>query len=391
MVRNVSILGSTGSIGRNTLDLVRRFPDRFRVVGLAAGENDSLLAEQIHEFKPLCVSLAGAEALERLRLRLGSAPGCDLFWGESGACTVAALPEADIVVSAVVGCAGLLPTHAALRAGKRVALANKESLVAAGPLMTEAARVHHAELLPVDSEHSAIFQCLQGHNRSELRRIYLTASGGPFLDRPREDLEHVRVEEALKHPNWSMGPKITIDSATLMNKGLEAIEARWLFDIPPEQIEPLIHPTSHVHSMVAFRDGSILAQAGCHDMRGAIAYALSYPERLPLPFNEVNPADLPPWEFRRPDPGQFPCLGLAFDALYAGGAYPAILNAANEVAVEAFLGRRIPFTGIAALNAGVLERARRDGLGDGAASLDDILHIDAQARRLASELIRDKG
>jgi 1-deoxy-D-xylulose-5-phosphate reductoisomerase len=389
MTRRLSILGCTGSIGQNTLDLVRRFPEQFSVAALCAGENDALLSEQVLEFKPEIVSVGSEQALARLKARLPDPPPCELLWGSEGACAVASAASADTVVSAIVGSAGLLPTYTAITQGKRLALANKESLVIAGSVMTEAARRHAVEILPVDSEHSAIFQCLKGHDKRELSRIYLTASGGPFLNRPIERMADISVQEALDHPTWKMGPKISIDSATLMNKGLEAIEARWLFDVRPEQIEPVIHPTSYVHSMVAFVDGSIIAQVGQHDMRGPIAYALAYPQRLRLPFNQVHPADLPPWEFKRPNPGQFPCLGLAFEAMSKGAGYPAVLNGANEEAVQAFLERRIPFMGIATINAQTLELACAQNLADRVETIDDVMEIDRQARRMSRRLIVD--
>lgn len=384
--RKISILGSTGSIGTNTLDIVRRFPDLFEVVALAAGGNDELMAEQVREFKPSLVSMKDEEAIGRLKVSLGDeAPA--LTCGDSGSLEVARHSDANCVVSAFVGAVGLLPTLEALKLGRRVALANKETLVMAGALMTRVAAESGAQLLPVDSEHSAIFQCLEGHRKEDLDRILLTASGGPFLDLPLEKQRSVTVRQALDHPVWKMGPKVSIDSSTMMNKGLEAVEARWLFDVSPEQIEVLIHPSSSVHSMVGYIDGSIIAQVGASDMRGPIAYALSYPERLDLPFHRFDPSQSKNWEFRRPDPDQFPCVFLAFEAMAAGDGYPTVLNAANEVAVEMFLVKKIPYTGIAQVNSRVLKCAVSEAMGARAENLDDILALDTAGRQMAHEII----
>jgi len=343
-LKRIVILGSTGSIGRSALWVAERFPDRFQVVGLGAGKNIDLLAEQVQRFRPRVVSVLTAELAGDLRRRLP--PRTEVLAGLSGYQEVAALPESDLVLSAMVGAAGLTPTLAALRAGKHVALANKETLVMAGDLVTTEVGRHQVTLLPVDSEHSAIFQALTGHRRQDLKRIILTASGGPFLHASLEELQRVTPTQALAHPNWRMGPKVTIDSATLMNKGLEVIEARWLFDLEISQIGVAIHPQSIVHSLVEYVDGSVIAQLGIPDMRIPIAYALSYPERLPLDLPPLDLLAVQTLTFLEPDRARFPCLGLAFAALKAGGTMPAVLNAANEVAVEAFLSGRIPFLAI---------------------------------------------
>lgn len=387
-IKNISLLGSTGSIGDGTLDIVRRFPYRFKAIALAAGDNDKLLAKQIEEFKPELVSMKTEEGLKRLKKRLTSCKP-KLVFGEDGAVQVSTYAKADTVLSAFVGIAGLVPTLAALKAGKQVALANKETLVVAGALMTRTAEKYGAEILPVDSEHSAIFQCLEGHRKEDLDHIILTASGGPFLRLPVAEQKNVTVEQALNHPVWKMGAKVTIDSSTLMNKGLETIEAKWLFDVNPEQIRVRIHPTSNVHSMVAYTDGSIIAQLGASDMRGPIAYALSYPERLNLPFHRFDPADSSGWEFIRPDLNQFPCLGLAFQAMEAGEGYPAILNAANEISVEKFLNKELSYLGISRLNAFVLNRAIKEKAGEMAENLEKILKLDTLGRNWALEALRN--
>jgi 1-deoxy-D-xylulose-5-phosphate reductoisomerase len=343
------LLGSTGSIGSSTLKVVAAFPERFRVQALAAGGNIVLLAEQLRRFQPPLAVVRDASLADGLRRLLPADQRVEILWGPAGYAAAASDAAVDTVVAAIMGAAGLEPTLAAVQAGKRVALANKETLVMAGPLVLAAAAQSGAVILPVDSEHSAIFQCLQGQRREALQRILLTASGGPLRLWTAEELSRATPEEALSHPTWRMGRKISIDSATLMNKGLEVIEAHWLFDVPPERIEVLIHPQSIVHSLVGFRDGSLLAQLGVPDMQGAIAYALSYPERLPLELPLPALAELPPLAFERPDTARFPCLALAYGALAGGGTRPAVLNGANEAAVAAFLERRIGFTEIAAL------------------------------------------
>jgi 1-deoxy-D-xylulose-5-phosphate reductoisomerase len=354
-MKRLAVLGSTGSIGVTTLSLVERFPGRFRVVALAAGKNLAKLKEQVRLFQPEVVSLTDEADAENLRAQLPEFRG-DILSGPEGLVTVATHPDADVVMAALVGAVGLAPTLAAIRAGKTIALANKEALVISGELMTREAKRHRVQILPVDSEHNAVFQALHGYPREQVKRVILTASGGPFLHRPAEELADVRVEEALQHPTWKMGNKITIDSATLMNKGLEVIEARWLFDLLPEQVSVIIHPQIIVHSMVEYTDGSVLAQLGIPDMAIPISYILAYPDRLPLShLPALDLAATAQLTFFQPDATKFPCLGLAYEALARGGTCPAVLNAANEVSVESFLAGRIRFTEIAALNRRVLD------------------------------------
>ncbi|RLB98834.1 MAG: 1-deoxy-D-xylulose-5-phosphate reductoisomerase [Deltaproteobacteria bacterium] len=383
MPKRLVILGSTGSIGTSTLDVVARFPKRFTVAALTAGRNIQRLAEQVIAFRPELVAVRDVEGANDLRRRLPSDLSVEIHHGEKGFCTAASQVEADMVVVAMVGAAGLMPTLAAIEAGRDIALANKETLVMAGALVMNRVAAAGVRLLPVDSEHSAIFQCLAGNRRQDLERILLTASGGPFRQWPADRLASVQPAQALAHPNWKMGPKITIDSATLMNKGLEVIEAVHLFTVPPERIEVLVHPQSIVHSMVAFVDGSVMAQMGVPDMRTAIAYALSHPERLPL----AQP--LPDWTvggpltFEAPDLKRFPCLQLAFEACRAGGTFPAVLNAANEVAVEAFLHQRIGFIDIPRCVAEALEAHQAPAELDLAA----ILEADGWARHWTAQRI----
>jgi 1-deoxy-D-xylulose-5-phosphate reductoisomerase len=345
-MKRISILGSTGSIGRSTLSIVEKFSRSFTVVALAAGNNIDLLEQQVRRFSPALVSVSGEAQAGLLKKRLDGL-NVRIFSGPEGMIRVAAADDADITVSAIVGTAGLVPTMAAIRAGKQVALANKEVLVTAGELVMAEARSRGAAIFPVDSEHSAIFQCLQAGANKDVRRLILTASGGPFRTWSRKDLEEVTPGQALKHPNWSMGKKITIDSATLMNKGLEVIEARWLFDIPPEKIKVLVHPQSIVHSMVEYQDGAVVAQLGMPDMKGPIAYALTYPERLADVSPSLDLARVGTLTFEEPDTDRFPCLAYAFDALKAGGTMPAVLSAANEVAVGYFLEEKIGYGDIA--------------------------------------------
>ncbi len=354
-MKRIAILGSTGSIGKQALALAARHPDCFRIVSLAARDNLDLLAEQVRAFRPALVSVATAEAAAALRSRLDGA-GAEIVSGEPGLLQVATHPEADLVLSAVVGTAGLLPTFAAVHAGKAVALANKEALVSAGELITAEAARRGVRLLPVDSEHSAIFQCLERGGTTSLRSVILTGSGGPFRTRPKADLESVTPGEALRHPRWSMGKKISIDSATLMNKGLEVIEARWLFGLSLDAIRVLIHPESIVHSLVEYVDGSLLAQLGITDMGLPILYALTYPERLPNHFPALDLARVGSLTFEEVDHDRFPCVGYAYAAARAGGTAPAVLNAANEVAVGLFLRDAIPFTAIPRLVAEALDR-----------------------------------
>ncbi len=378
-MKKLSVLGSTGSIGVSTLTIAEQFPDRFQVVALAAGKNLIKLKEQIRLFKPELVSLTNEADARDLRSQIGDFHG-EIVWGSEGLLAVATHPGAEMVMSALVGAVGLAPTLAAIRAGKTIALANKEALVISGELMTREARKYGVRILPVDSEHNAIFQALHGYQREQVKRIILTASGGPFLRRPAEELPHVTVAEALKHPTWKMGSKITIDSATLMNKGLEVIEARWLFNLPPEQVTVIVHPQSIVHSMVEYIDGSVLAQLGIPDMTIPISYILAYPDRLPL--THLPSLDLVAAQqltFAQPDFDKFPCLQLAYDALARGGTCPAVLNAANEVTVESFLAEEIRFTDIAALNRYVLDAH----IPQPVSTLDGLLEADRWARAYA--------
>ncbi len=383
-MKRITLLGATGSVGRRTLELVSAFPDALSVEGLAArGSNVPLLAELCRRYRPKAVAVLNADAADSLA-RLLAHPRPELLSGSEGLVTLAAQTDADVVLSALVGGAGLLPTMAAIRAGKTIALANKETLVMAGGLMTSAARARKVSLLPVDSEHSAIFQCLQGHNRSDVRRIILTASGGPFRQLSRDALAHVTVADALNHPTWKMGAKITTDSATLMNKGLEIIEARWLFDLAPEQIAVVVHPQSIVHSMVEFIDGSIIAQLGVADMGIPILYALTYPERRPCPAPALNLVEVGQLTFEEPDIEKFPCLVLARRALARGGSAPVILNAANEVGVAAFLEGRIRFTQIPELIAETLDRLPVREL----STIEECVSVDSEGRHVAEEVLR---
>lgn len=383
MTKTLSILGSTGSIGTSTLDVVRSNLGRFRVLAMACGKNLKLFKEQILEFKPKQVSVLEEKDVSVLRNMLSELKELpEILWGEKGAVAVATHPEIQIVVSGIVGAAGLVPTLRAIEAKKEIALANKETMVIAGELMSEAARKAGVHIFPVDSEHCAIFQCLQGQNKSEVKRLILTASGGPFRTKTREELEQVTLAQALKHPNWNMGAKITIDSATLMNKGLEVIEARWLFDIPTEKIDVVVHPQSVIHSMVEYVDGSVIAQLGIPDMRTPIAYSLSYPERLPNQLPTLDFFKVKELTFFEPDPLRFECLRLAREALAKGGDAPCVLNAANEMAVAAFLNEEISFLDIPKLVGEVLNSHKVEA----ASSLEKILKIDVWAR----QQLRDK-
>ncbi len=354
-MKKIVILGSTGSIGKNSLDVIAKFPGRFSVIGLTAGRNAALLMEQIQLFHPERVAVSDEETYWALREMLGRSTAPEILFGTDGISSTASMPEADIVISAIVGAAGLLPTLAAIRSGKTVALANKETLVMAGDLALSEVRIHGTTLLPVDSEHSAIFQCMQGYEKTSVKKIILTASGGPFIGKTREELETASPGSALKHPNWSMGRKISIDSATLMNKGLEVIEAFHLFGLPLDKIDVLIHPQSIIHSIVEFADGSYMAQLSQPDMRGPIAYALSYPERLDTVMKPLAWEKLPGLTFQRPDTATFSCLTFAYEALQEGGTLPAVLNAANEIAVRAFLDGIIGFNKIPAIIKKVME------------------------------------
>jgi 1-deoxy-D-xylulose-5-phosphate reductoisomerase len=384
-LKKIAILGSTGSIGRSTLQVIEKYPDRFQVVSLAAGKNIELLAEQIHRFRPKLAAVLDRQLAKDLVSRIQPDVQVEVLAGSEGYQQVASLAEADMVLSAMVGAAGLIPTLSAIRAGKDVALANKETLVMAGALVMGEVRRHQVRLLPVDSEHNAIFQALEGHRREELKRILLTASGGPFRNMPMEELESVTPAQALAHPNWVMGPKITIDSATLMNKGLEVIEAKWLFDVPVEKIDVHIHPQSIVHSMVEYIDGSVIAQMGIPDMRIPIAYALAYPERLELDLPPLDFFSVKTLTFQEPDLRRFPCLDLAFAACKAGGTMPAVLNASNEVAVQAFLDNRIPFNGIPRM----VNQVMQEHALDPAAELEALLEADSWARTRTEEAIQN--
>jgi len=385
MARTIAILGSTGSIGTSTLDVVAAHPEEYRVAAMAAGGNIDLLLEQIERFRPELVSVATEEGARRVREKFGS--GVDVAVGQEGLIAVATHPDAGMVLTAVVGAAGLLPTLEALKTGKDIALANKETLVAGGHLVTELAREKGCSILPVDSEHSAIFQCLHAERSVDVERIIVTASGGSFRDKTREEMAAATVKGALAHPNWLMGAKLTVDSANLMNKGLEVMEAHWLFGMPYERIDVVIHPESIIHSLVEFVDGSVLAQLGAPDMRVPIQYALTYPTRLPGPYKRLNLIEAASLHFRAPDLERFPLLGLCFEAGKAGGSMPAVLNAANEVANELFRSERIGFLDIEHINRTVLER--HDFIGH--PSLEEVLAADAWARREAEAVARARS
>jgi 1-deoxy-D-xylulose-5-phosphate reductoisomerase len=382
-MRRLAILGSTGSVGVQALDVVARFPDRFEVVALAAGRNLERLAEQARRFRPRLVALADPAAAAALRPLLP--PGIEVRSGDEGVVSAATHPDVGFVLAAISGGAGLRSTAAAVEAGKDVGLANKESLVLAGELMMRLAALRGGAILPVDSEHSAIHQSLLGHNHIEVRRLILTASGGPLRGVAAEDLPAVTPERALKHPTWSMGDKITVDSATLMNKGLEVIEARWLFDVEPARIDIVVHPESIVHSMVEYIDGSVVAQLGISDMRGPISYALGHPERLPLDLPPLDLARLGQLTFEAPDPGRFPAYRLAYRALELGGTAPAVLSGADEAAVAAFLEKRCRFTDIARLCAEVLEAHAVERLG----SVEQALAASDWGRREAERRVKN--
>jgi 1-deoxy-D-xylulose-5-phosphate reductoisomerase len=381
-MKKLSILGSTGSIGVSTLEIVTAHPDRFKVIALSAGSNLELLREQIEKYSPLLVAVITEDSAVKLRSMLsGKKP--EILSGVSGMVAVATMAESDLVVAAIVGAAGLVPTAAAIKAGKDVALANKETLVTAGHLIMEMVKEKGVNLFPVDSEHSAILQSLQGHRREDIKRIILTASGGPFINYPMERLAQVTVADALNHPNWSMGRKITIDSATMMNKGLEVIEARWLFDMPAEKISVHIHPQSIVHSMVEYLDGCVMAQLGVPDMKAPIAYALTYPERVSTGVRALDLTELSGLTFFHPDCSRFPALRLAYMAMGAGESMPTVMNAANEVAVEAFLEGMIKFIQIPV----VIEKTMNAHLSHGLASIEEVLLVDRWGREKAREFL----
>lgn len=379
-MKKLSVLGSTGSIGTQTLDVVSKHPEHFQIEGLAAGSNVELLLRQVHQFRPKKVSVATKELAEQVKTQVS--PGTEIFYGNEGLVEVAAGTDADTVVTAVVGSMGLHSTLAAIEAGKHIGLANKETLVTAGHLVTEAIKRKGVNMLPIDSEHSAIFQCLNGEHSDDLAGITLTASGGSFRDLTREQLQSVTVEDALKHPNWSMGAKITIDSATMVNKGLEVIEAYWLFGLPYEQIHVLLHPESIIHSFVEFRDTSIIAQLGNPDMRVPIQYALTYPERWDSPAKRLSLAEVGKLHFREMDMERFPCLRLAFECGKMGGTATTAFNAANEVAVGRFLNREISFLQIEDIIEEVLDRHANISN----PQLADIEECDRNTRLLAAKL-----
>src|SRR5436309_9072882 len=387
-MKGIAILGSTGSIGRNTLRVVESFgEDEFRIVALGAGRNVEVLAEQVARYLPTLVSVETEDAARHLRTKLFERD-VDLpriIVGEEGLVEVATHTQADCVVSATVGAVGFVPTLRALEAGKRVALANKETLVMAGELMTRAAEASGAEILPVDSEHNALHQCLRGEKRAEVRRLVLTASGGPFRTKSASEMETATVAEAMRHPTWQMGAKITIDSATLMNKGLEVIEARWLFGFEADQIDILVHPESIVHSMIELIDGSIIAQMGVTDMRHAIQYALTYPARHPCELPPLDLTALSTLHFEAPDTERFPCIKLAYRALHEGGTLPAAMNAANEVAVRAFLDERISLTDIPR----VIEAVMNSHENEPVENLENVLKADRNARADSKRVIEE--
>ncbi len=380
-MKNISILGSTGSIGVSTLEIIAAYPNRFKVVALSAGKNLKLLCRQIEAFSPQIVAVISEESARELRSMLkGNKP--EILHGVPGMIEVATAAETELVVAAIVGAAGLVPTAAAIKAGKDIALANKETLVTAGCIIMGMVKEKKVGLYPVDSEHSAVFQSLQGQRREDVRRIILTASGGPFINYPLEKLAQVSIEDALNHPNWSMGRKITIDSATMMNKGLEVIEARWLFDMPGEKISVNIHPQSIIHSMVEYEDGCVMAQLGIPDMKAPIAYALTYPERVRTGVKALDLTALSGLTFFNPDYARFPALKLAYQALESGESMPAVMNAANEVAVEEFLGGRINFTSIPV----VIEKTMNLHQPYTLDSIEEVLFVDRWARAMSHEV-----
>lgn len=389
-MKRIAILGSTGSIGRSTLNVIESHPDRFQLVSIAAGSNVQAALEQAGQWKPKVLSLASEKDAEtaRAQLKAEGLTGIEVVHGQAGSVRVATHPEVDFVVSAIVGVAGLKATYEAVRAGKEVGLANKECLVAAGELITREARKQGKPLLPIDSEHNAVHQCLRGGRMNEVERVWLTASGGPFLHTPKSQFENISVEQALNHPTWKMGKRITIDSATLMNKGFEVIEACRLFNLPPERVSVIVHPQSTIHSMVEFNDGSILAQLSVTDMRLPILYALTYPERISSDLR-FNVLDLKRLDFSPPDPEKFPCLRLAYRAVREGGSKPIALNAADEVAVAAFLNQEIGFADIPKVIAQTIDETESRN----PESIEEVLSIDAQARetarqKLSHQLIR---
>ncbi|MBE9502767.1 MAG: 1-deoxy-D-xylulose-5-phosphate reductoisomerase [Proteobacteria bacterium] len=381
--KGISILGSTGSIGVNALDVIDRYPDRFEVIGITAWGNSTALKAQILRHRPKVACVGSEERAEKLR-RDPEIKVTEILHGIEGLLEVATVADVDMVVSAIVGSSGLMPTFAAVEAGKDIALANKETLVAAGNLVMAEAYNKNVKVLPVDSEHSAIYQSLAGHRRDDVKKLILTASGGPFIRKSKEELKKVTVKDALNHPTWSMGNKITIDSATLMNKGLEVIEAKWLFDVSGDRIDVLVHPQSIIHSMVEYIDGSVVSQMGMPDMRGPIAYALSYPERLEVGTPVLDLGRIGKLTFEKPDLDRFPALGLCYEALEAGGTSPAVISAANEVAVDAFLAEKIKFVDIPV----IMDRVLKAHTPVEAKTIEEVLRVDRWARDEAAQVIK---
>ncbi len=383
-MKRITILGSTGSIGTQTLDVVRKNKDKFQVVAISANSSIDLLLEQIMEFSPKYVAVYNKESALKLKEMIPENINIEVLSGMDGLVKICQLEEVNVVLTAVVGMIGLVPTMAAIKAKKTIALANKETLVTAGEIVMREAKKNNVEILPVDSEHSAIFQCLNGERKQDIEKIILTASGGPFRGKKREELVNVTKNEALKHPNWDMGRKISIDSSTLMNKGLEVIEAKWLFDVDVEDIEVVVHPQSIIHSMVSFRDSSVMSQMGCPDMRLPIEYALTYPERLKTDFERLDLAKVATLTFEKPDMETFPCLALAFKVLKLGGTYPAALNSANEFLVNEFLNDKIGFYDIPYY----IERTLEQHKNRINPTIEDILEVDKETREFLANLLK---
>jgi len=383
-MKRITILGSTGSIGTQTLDVVRKNKDKFEVVAISANSSVDLLLEQILEFNPKYVAVYNEESANKLKNMIPNNIDIQVLSSMEGLVKICQLKEVDIVLTAVVGMIGLVPTMAAIKAKKTIALANKETLVTAGEIVMEEAKKNNVDILPVDSEHSAIFQCLNGERKKDVEKIILTASGGPFRGKSKEELINVTKNQALKHPNWDMGRKISIDSSTLMNKGLEVIEAKWLFDVDVEDIDIVVHPQSIIHSMVSFKDSSVMAQLGCPDMRLPIEYALTYPGRSETDFERLDLAKIATLTFEKPDMETFPCLQLAFKVLKLGGTYPTVLNAANEVLVNEFLDDKIGFYDIPYY----IERSLEQHNNRSNPTLEDILEVDKETREFLSNLLK---
>jgi 1-deoxy-D-xylulose-5-phosphate reductoisomerase len=383
-MKRIAILGSTGSIGLNVLEVIERSPENYKAIALTAGRNVDLLTEQIEKFRPIGVAVLEEDLADILRTRFDKNTSTEILSGREGFLHLATMQDVDTVVSAMTGAAGLLPTYAAIKAGKNIALANKETLVMAGPLIMDAAKEQKVTILPIDSEHSAILQSLQGHSREDVRRIILTASGGPFRNFPFGDMDKVTPAQALNHPNWDMGEKISIDSATLMNKGLEAIEAKWFFDLRMDQISIVIHPQSIIHSMVEYRDGSIIAQMGIPHMITPISYALSYPRHIETDLVPLQLDEIGTLTFEKPDLKKFPCLDLALQAGEIGQSMPAVMNGANEVAVDAFLRGKIGFLQIPMLIKRTMEAHRTSSID----SIEEVMEVDSWARDTAREQLR---